>query len=125
MGMKLILAQSSQEFASDFRYDLMEAIEKNIDTASAEPIIATGCADAGRSTMAVHLSAAGLEMTIDTAVDHSLEMVCLSAKLELTTQMLSDTSRRLEAALLRIGQLEAELSASLNQVAAVASQVNG
>ncbi len=123
--MKLILAQSSQEFASDFRYDLMEAIEKNIDTASAEPIIATGCADAGRSTMAVHLSAAGLEMTIDTAVDHSLEMVCLSAKLELTTQMLSDTSRRLEAALLRIGQLEAELSASLNQVAAVASQVNG
>ena len=123
--MKLILAQSSQEFASDFRYDLMEAIEKNIDTASAEPIIATGCADAGRSTMAVHLSAAGLEMTIDTAVDHSLEMVCLSAKLELTTQMLSDTSRRLEAALLRIGQLEAELSASLNQVAAVASQVKG
>lgn len=123
--MKLILAQSSQEFASDFRYDLMEAIEKNIDTASAKPIIATGCADAGRSTMAVHLSAAGLEMTIDTAVDHSLEMVCLSAKLELTTQMLSDTSRRLEAALLRIGQLEAELSASLNQVAAVASQVNG
>ncbi len=123
--MKLILAQSSQEFASDFRYDLMEAIEKNIDTASAEPIIATGCADAGRSTMAVHLSAAGLEMTIDTAVEHSLEMVCLSAKLELTTQMLSDTSRRLEAALLRIGQLEAELSASLNQVAAVASQVKG
>ncbi len=123
--MKLTLAQSSQESASDFRYDLMEAIEKNIDMDSAEPIIATGCADAGRSTMAVHLSAAGLEMTIDTAVDHSLEMVCLSAKLELTTQMLSDTSRRLEAALLRIGQLEAELSASLNQVAAVASQVNG
>ena len=123
--MKLILAQSSQEFASDFRYDLMEAIEKNLDTATAEPIIATGCADAGRSTMAVHLSAAGLEMTIDTAVDHSLELVCLGAKLELTTQMLSDTSRRLEAALLRIGQLEAELSASLNQVAAVASQVKG
>lgn len=103
----------------------MEAIEKNLDTATAEPIIASGCADAGRSTMAVHLSAAGLEMTIDTAVDHSLEMVCLGAKLELTTQMLSDTSRRLEAALLRIGQLEAELSASLNQVAAVASQVKG
>lgn len=123
--MKLILAQSSQEFASDFRYDFMEAIEKNIDAATEEPIIATGCADAGRSTMAVHLSAAGLEMTIDTAVDHSLEMVCLGAKLELTTQMLSDTSRRLEAALLRIGQLEAELSASLNQVAAVASQVKG
>ena len=123
--MKLILARSSHEFASDFRYDLMEAIEKNLDTATAEPIIATGCADAGRSTMAVHLSAAGLEMTIDTAVDHSLELVCLGAKLELTTQMLSDTSRRLEAALLRIGQLEAELSASLNQVAAVASQVKG
>ncbi len=123
--MKLILAQISWEFAGDFRYDLMEPIEKNLDTATAEPIIATGCADAGRSTMAVHLSAAGLEMTIDTAVDHSLEMVCLGAKLELTTQMLSDTSRRLEAALLRIGQLEAELSASLHQVAAVASQVKG
>lgn len=123
--MKLILAQSSHEFASDFRYDLMEAIEKNLDTATAEPIIASTSADAGRSTMAVHLSAAGLEMTIDTAVDHSLEMVCLGAKLELTTQMLSDTSRRLELALLRIGQLEAELSASQNQVAAVASQVKG
>ncbi len=123
--MKLILAQSSQEFASDFRYYLMEAIEKKLGTATAEPLTASGCVDAGRSTMAVHLSAAGLEMTIDTAVDNSLEMVCLGAKLELTTQMLSDTSRRLEAALLRIGQLEAELSASLNQVAAVASQVKG
>jgi hypothetical protein len=123
--MKLILAQSSQEFASDFRYVLMEAIEKKLGAATAEPVIASGCVDSGRSTMAVHLSAAGLEMTIDTAVDHSLEMVCLGAKLELTTQMLSDTSRRLEAALLRIGQLEAELSASLNQVAAAASEVNG
>ncbi|MBP9094033.1 hypothetical protein KBI23_23635 [bacterium] len=87
----------------------MEVTENN----SREPT-ASSCADAGRSTMAVHLSGAGLEMTIDTAIDHSLEIVCLGAKLELTTQMLSDTSRRLEAAMLRIGQLEAELHASLN-----------
>ncbi|MBP6744530.1 hypothetical protein KA344_04820 [bacterium] len=92
----------------------MEVAESN----SEEPIIATGCADAGRSTMAVHLSGAGLEMTIDTAIDHSLEIVCLGAKLEVTTQMLSDTTRRLEAAMLRIGQLEAELHASLNQASA-------
>ena len=92
----------------------MEVAESN----SEEPIIATGCADAGRSTMALHLSGAGLEMTIDTSIDHSLEIVCLGAKLEVTTQMLTDTSRRLEAAMLRIGQLEAELHASLNQVSA-------
>mgnify|MGYP000591363553 CR=1 FL=1 len=103
----------------------MEAIEKKLDAVNAEPVMASACADAGRSTMAVHLSAAGLEMTIDTAVDHSLEVICLGAKLELTTQMLSDTSRRLEAALLRIGQLEAELNASLNQVAAVACEAKG
>lgn len=77
---------------------------------------ANSSADAGRSTMAVHLCAAGLEMTIDTVIDHSHEIVCLGAKLELTTQMLADTSRRLEAAMLRIGQLEAELHASLSQV---------
>ncbi|MFA7337025.1 MAG: hypothetical protein WC028_09595 [Candidatus Obscuribacterales bacterium] len=99
----------------------MEVTENN----SEEPIIAIGCADAGRSTMAVHLSGAGLDMTIDTAIDHSLEIVCLGAKLELTTQMLSDTSRRLEAAMLRIGQLEAELHASLNQVKSDGSQANG
>ncbi|MFA6209109.1 MAG: hypothetical protein WCT03_14565 [Candidatus Obscuribacterales bacterium] len=93
----------------------------------AEPITATGCVDGGRSTMAVHVSGAGLEMTIDTAIDHSTEIICLSAKLELTTQMLSDTSRRLEAAMLRIGQLEAELRASLdlNEIAVGGRQANG
>ena len=113
----------------------MEAFMEVTENTAEEPIIATTCADAGRSTMALHLSGAGLEVTIDTAIDHSLEIVCLGAKLELTTQMLSDTSRRLEAAMQRIGQLEAELHASLiqagpnqaglNQARSLGSQANG
>ena len=102
----------------------METSENN-----QEPILATNiannCVDAGRSTMALHLSGAGLEMTIDTAIDHSLEIVCLGAKLELTTQMLNDTARRLEAAMLRIGQLEAELHTRQNQSVVAGSQANG
>lgn len=90
-----------------------------------EDSIANSSADAGRSTMAVHLCAAGLEMSIDTVIDHSLEIVCLGAKLELTTQMLADTSRRLEAAMLRIGQLEAELHSSLGHVGLEQARIAG
>ena len=90
--------------------EAVESIVATIENNNAETIVASSC-ESGRSTMAVHLSAAGLEMTIDTAVDHSSEIICLSAKLELTTQMLSETTQRLEAAMLRIGQLEAMLEA--------------
>lgn len=71
-------------------------------------------AGAGRSTMAVHLDHGEMRFRIDTATDHSLEMVALAAKLELALQMLGEKSNQLETALKRIGQLEAELLARQN-----------
>jgi hypothetical protein len=65
---------------------------------------------AGRSTMAVHLDAGEVRFRIDTATDHSLELVSLAAKLELALQMLAEKNNQLESAIKRIGQLEAECS---------------
>jgi len=71
---------------------------------------------AGRSTVAMQLNGSGVNFKIDTAVDHSIAIVSLTAKLELALQMLSETSHRLDLSMVRIGQLEAELAASREEV---------
>ncbi|GEM_PF-1047247 len=71
---------------------------------------------AGRSTVAMHLAGSGVEFKIDTAVDHSIAVVSLTAKLELVLLMLAEKNERLEASMMRIGQLEAELSGRREEV---------
>ncbi len=71
---------------------------------------------AGRSTVAMHLAGSGVDFKIDTAVDHSIAVVSLTAKLELVLLMLAEKSERLEASMIRIGQLEAELAAKREEV---------
>lgn len=69
----------------------------------------TAPGSASGSMMAMRLAAPGLQFDIHTALDTSSQLVALTARLELTSEMLQDTMRRLEAAHMRIGQLESEL----------------
>ena len=62
-----------------------------------------------QSSVAMQLSAAGVEFRLDTRIDHSHDLVALAAKIELLTSLYEVASNKLERALIRIGQLEAEL----------------
>lgn len=64
---------------------------------------------ASGSMMAMRLATPGLQFDIQTALDTNTQLVALTARLELTSEMLQDMMRRLEAAHMRIGQLESEL----------------
>lgn len=62
------------------------------------------------NTVALDLQAGGVSFTLRTQTALSFQVVELASKLELTTNLLRETQRRLEATLLRIGYLEAQLS---------------
>ncbi len=96
---------------------MIQSLEE-FETAS-HPVKAEGCKEApaelevpgsaSSSMMAMRLATPGLQFDIRTALDTSSQLVALTARLELTSEMLQDTMRRLEAAHMRIGQLESEL----------------
>lgn len=96
---------------------MIQSLEE-FETAS-HPVKAEACKEASAelevpgpasgTMMAMRLATPGLQFDIHTALDTSSQLVALTARLELTSEMLQDTMRRLEAAHVRIGQLECEL----------------
>lgn len=63
----------------------------------------------GGNSVNMRLSAAGVEFAMDTRIDTRADLVEANAKLELALNMLATAQSRLEAAFIRIGQLEAEV----------------
>lgn len=63
----------------------------------------------GGNSVNMRLSAGGVEFAMDTRIDTRADLVEANAKLELALSMLAAAQSRLEAAFIRIGQLEAEV----------------
>lgn len=62
----------------------------------------------GGNSVNMRLSAGGVEFAMDTRIDTRADLVEANAKLELALNMLSVSQSRLEAAFIRIGQLETQ-----------------
>lgn len=62
-----------------------------------------------QSSMNMYLNTQGLQFKLDTRIDHSAQEIALAAKLELLTGLFDSYVQKLDAAMIRIGQLEAEL----------------
>lgn len=88
--------------------DLPDAVLAH-DVGAEDKSLFEGAKAAGGSMMAMRLATSGLQFDIQTAVDSNAQIIALTARLELTTEMLAETNRRLEEANMRIGRLENEL----------------
>lgn len=64
----------------------------------------------GTNSLNMSIETGGLNFKMDTRIDNNAELLKLSGQLELALEMLSRSQSRLEAAFVRIGQLEAELA---------------
>ena len=64
---------------------------------------------AHRASVAMSIDTAGLQFKIDTKVDQSTRAVELAAQLQMALDLLNRSDSRLEAALIEIGQLRAQL----------------
>lgn len=68
------------------------------------------CRQAGANSLNMSIETGGLNFKMDTRIENNAELLKLSGQLELALEMLSRSQSRLEAAFVRIGQLEAELA---------------
>lgn len=64
----------------------------------------------GANSLNMSIETGGLNFKMDTRIDNNADLLKLSGQLELALEMLSRSQSRLEAAFVRIGQLEAELA---------------
>jgi len=62
-----------------------------------------------KSSVAMSIITSGMQFRLDTVVDHSREALELAAKLELALALLSLNESKLENAMIKIGQLQAQL----------------
>ncbi|MBX9941800.1 MAG: hypothetical protein K2Y32_21215 [Candidatus Obscuribacterales bacterium] len=77
---------------------------------AAENIENVECRQVGANSLNMSIETGGLNFKMDTRIDNNAELLKLSGQLELALEMLSRSQSRLEAAFVRIGQLEAELA---------------
>lgn len=78
----------------------------------------------GGNSVNMRLSAGGVEFEMDTRIDTRADLVEANAKLELALNMLSASQSRLEAAFIRIGQLEAEAEQKAEIIKSLQEQMN-
>lgn len=78
----------------------------------------------GGNSVNMRLSAGGVEFAMDTRIDTRADLVEANAKLELALNMLSASQSRLEAAFIRIGQLEAEAEQKAEIIKSLKEQMN-
>jgi hypothetical protein len=91
-----------------------------------EPVQATPCGtevvetqSSCASTMSFNLQTSGLAVQIQTTTPVSLQIADIASKLELAIFKLSETEQRLDAAMRRIGFLEAQLEYKSAEVSAL------
>lgn len=102
---------SPQELANDSEPDSKSLPEVPLDEPG-ESIVVKNCLDeetAGGNRMAMTLKAQGVEFQLDTRIDQRADVLQLAAKLEICLAMLSETTVRLERALVQVGRLEREV----------------
>jgi hypothetical protein len=100
-----------QELSNDCEPDSRSLPEVPLDEPG-ESIVVKNCLDeetAGGNRMAMTLKAHGVEFQLDTRLDQRADVLQLAAKLEICLAMLSETTLRLEKALVQVGRLEREV----------------
>ena len=75
------------------------------------------------STMSFNLQTAGIAVQIQTTTPVSLQVVDLTSKLEVVVYKLSETEQRLDAAMRRIGFLEAQLESKSAEVTILSTKL--
>jgi hypothetical protein len=94
------------------------------------PVQATQCGtevtesnNGSSSTMSFNLQSSGLAVQIQTTMPVNLQVADLTSKLELVVCKLSDTEQRLDAAMRRIGFLEAQLDFKSAEVSVLSTKL--